>query len=828
MLSKLFNALLLGVLWTTLEQELKPRVERIQKYYEVFECELWSARVRGDEQDLEGRFTEQEAVEGESKLRSLISRAGDKLSILESGQGQIDKRRAKKRKQQLLDSLSTHDYLTPLKQSRRKRHGGTAEWLFEMQEFDHWMSGTDCPVIFCSGKIGSGKTVLAASLIDRILIEKHDPDIFVSFFFVRFDDHESLKSENILKSILWQALDKTGLPDWVDILLEAAQGILSYELENLVKMLDMVAKSLKRLYIIIDGLDECQKRERDDLLNALTSLLSVKPDPNIRVFLSGRESVSREVERSFPELKRVSMNCQIAQSNISTYIEGAIKGKLHSEDLVVGNKDLIEEIKEALRNGADGIDADHHTGEMCVTYLNFNDFKTKIVPKPKPPPRLDIAPIEIARTALKNEQRSQDYLQRIAGLKLDSEEYLASIDVAERLANLQRDYAMSPTRGLQLKHRFLAYASVNMILHTSDFEKGISKTWDIWKNMIVHGHEHISYPWGDRLFNPNDPIMLRWALKKKQYALIRLIYTRMVGQSVIRQIQRASAVEGDNTLLDISLPSATRHDIDQLLHPAILFDHPQVVERLLTEGADPNAKGDKWTALNLAARCGFPDVLEVLLAAGANPNAEGPDIERSVRVPLQAAAWKGHLYAVDRLLMAGANVNGGSDGETALLLAADSGHLDVVQRLQDAGADVSIRSAVTHRTPIQHAVQRGYVSIVKRLLAAGADVNTGVKDGDSLLMIAIDRNHFQILDVLIAAGASVNVLDNPSPLEIAASHGNVTILNKLLAAGANANSLNGSRALKIAIDNRYIQIVDRLKASGAREISSGFTRGSKR
>ncbi|KAJ5287317.1 hypothetical protein N7478_003003 [Penicillium angulare] len=698
---------------------------------------------------------------------------------MESGQGQVNIQRAKKRKQELLGSLSTHDYLTPLKQSRQKRHGGTAEWLFEIQEFDHWITGIGCPVIYCSGKIGSGKTVLAASLIDRILIEKHDPEIFVSFF-VRFDDHESLKT-----------------------------------------------RSLKRLNIIIDGLDECQKREREDLLNALFSLVSVESDTNIRVFFSGRESVSREVERIFPRLKSVSMNYRGAQSDISTYIEGAVKGKLQSEELVVGNKDLIEEIKEALRNGADGMflwvafqidelcsqcrdddirqsicnlpkdlpetfnralrrifsrsntdiafrsfcwviaakrpltleelkeaifievgqesfkpeqlpcniyqlnslfrqfliegsfeaslhdlkfnieDIDHYAGEICVTYLNFNDFKTKIIQKPKSPPRLGIEPIEIARKALDNEQRLYDYLQRIAGLKADSEENLASIDVAGTLANLQRNYAMSATRKIQLKHHYLAYSSVNVIHHTSQFQKSIYKTWDPWKNMLIHGHEHVSYPWGDRLFKPDDLIM--------------------ISASIIPQIQQASAMEGDHTLLDISLHGATKQDIDQLLHPAIQFNHPSVVERLLAAGADLNASGDKWTALNLAAKCGYPDVLDILLVAGAIPNGQGADIERSVRVPLQAAAWKGHLYAVDRLLTAGADVNGSSGGETALLLAADSGHIDVVQRLLDAGADVSIRSAVTHRTEIQHAVEKGYLDTVKRILAAGADVNTSLQ-----------------------------------------------------------------------------------------------------
>lgn len=46
---------------------------------------------------------------------------------IESWQAQSDERQAKERKQRLLDSLSTHDYLTPFKQSCRKRYSGTLE-----------------------------------------------------------------------------------------------------------------------------------------------------------------------------------------------------------------------------------------------------------------------------------------------------------------------------------------------------------------------------------------------------------------------------------------------------------------------------------------------------------------------------------------------------------------------------------------------------------------------------------------------------------------------------------------------------------------------------
>ena len=71
-----------------------------------------------------------------------------------AGAWQLDaeEQKARERRQQLLASLSTYDHLTPLKQSRRKRHAGTAEWLFETKEFNDWVNGDDFKVFWCSGK----------------------------------------------------------------------------------------------------------------------------------------------------------------------------------------------------------------------------------------------------------------------------------------------------------------------------------------------------------------------------------------------------------------------------------------------------------------------------------------------------------------------------------------------------------------------------------------------------------------------------------------------------------------------------------------------------
>jgi hypothetical protein len=49
------------------------------------------------------------------------------------------------------------------------------------------------------------------------------------------------------------------------------------------------------------------------------------------------------------------MNCKSAESDIAAYVKGAVHERLQSEDLIVGDSNLIEEITNSLIKGAEGM-----------------------------------------------------------------------------------------------------------------------------------------------------------------------------------------------------------------------------------------------------------------------------------------------------------------------------------------------------------------------------------------------------------------------------------------------------------------------------------------
>nr|XP_027237692.1 ankyrin repeat domain-containing protein 1-like isoform X2 [Penaeus vannamei] len=126
------------------------------------------------------------------------------------------------------------------------------------------------------------------------------------------------------------------------------------------------------------------------------------------------------------------------------------------------------------------------------------------------------------------------------------------------------------------------------------------------------------------------------------------------------------------------------------LHVAAENGLREVVETLLSGGADPNARNEiEWTALHFAARNGHLSVVQFLAENGGDLNAR----DCNEWTALHFAARNGHLSVVQFLAEKGGDLNARDrDDETALHFAARNGHLSVVQFLAEKGGDLNARS----------------------------------------------------------------------------------------------------------------------------------------
>lgn len=273
---------------------------------------------------------------------------------------------------------------------------------------------------------------------------------------------------------------------------------------------------------------------------------------------------------------------------------------------------------------------------------------------------------------------------------------------------------------------------------------------------------------------------------------------------------------------------------ESALMEAIDRNAPDIVELLLSAGADPNQNSTGTSGfsnpLYHAARGGLARVVRLLLAAGARPDAAGVIFARALQ--------HRHYHLMQPLLDAGANPNGADGGER--IPGADTGELiplalaardaEAVRVLLDAGARPDAQGYA-----LREAVNECNEASVERLLAAGADPDAVAPHSTSALQLAVlgcggkinpfrarvVRTSEAILKRLLDAGADPNAFMKVwnHPLNYAVWWCTPVAVRLLLDAGCEVNA-PGWRGLpfRAAIERGDQAIIDLLRAKGATEL----------
>jgi ankyrin repeat protein len=386
--------------------------------------------------------------------------------------------------------------------------------------------------------------------------------------------------------------------------------------------------------------------------------------------------------------------------------------------------------------------ADHHAGEICVTYLDFNDFKRTLARRPQPMKPVD--PVSMAKLALSHQPKVSSAIPAFS-LRSRSHKSKAEVDVVRVLSSCQSGDGEQRIRTLEQVHPFLRYATIHWISHTSRFRKD-STTWGLWYEMITCGHDLAKVPWPEQQgFNARSPHLLTWSLQSRHFALIRLIESCGGGSEPgIRQNTRDLAAQGDVELLNVLLEGDyALQTTAATLQEASEHGHFEVVEGLLATGkVDINVKDDDGqTPLLWATQYGREAVVKLLLATG-KVNVDAKD--NKGRTPLFWAALNGQEAVVKLLLATGkVNVDAKDEyGRTPLLWAALTGQEAVVKLLLATGkVNVDVKDD-DGQTPLLWATQYGREAVVKLLLATGK-VNVDAKDeyGRTPLLWAAQNGH---------------------------------------------------------------------------------------
>jgi 7,8-dihydropterin-6-yl-methyl-4-(beta-D-ribofuranosyl)aminobenzene 5'-phosphate synthase len=230
------------------------------------------------------------------------------------------------------------------------------------------------------------------------------------------------------------------------------------------------------------------------------------------------------------------------------------------------------------------------------------------------------------------------------------------------------------------------------------------------------------------------------------------------------------------------------------MHVAANGGHKEIIELLLSKGADANIKDNNGrTPLFFAAGNGSIDICTLLIEKGAQVNVAN----KYDRTPLLYAIWRNHKDLAEFLIDKAAEINfKDTDGYTPLHYVSMEGQKDIADMLISKGVDILVTDNSGH-TPLHMAAYYGQSAIVELLVTKGVDINIKDKGDDTPLHGAAWNGNKETVELLINKGAEVNAKNNDgkTPLDYALKAGHKEAADFLMAKGA-VSSSKGKKIIK--------------------------------
>ncbi|XP_064595070.1 protein TANC2-like isoform X3 [Liolophura sinensis] len=231
-------------------------------------------------------------------------------------------------------------------------------------------------------------------------------------------------------------------------------------------------------------------------------------------------------------------------------------------------------------------------------------------------------------------------------------------------------------------------------------------------------------------------------------------------------------------------------------------------------------------ALVHAAQHGHLDVLAFLLQCDWETHEDQLGRTEAMQQALVAAAAMGHKNICEYMLQS--NKGGGEDyginsidtlqGETVLTAACLNSRKDIVRFFISQGVDTQLANSNTF-SPLMCAVKAGKWEIADLLLMTGASIEQTDKHGRTPLMIAASEGHIGVLEMLLSKGASLTVTDKEGLTALCwgCLKGHLHVVQSLLERGSDLHHTDksGRQPLDLAAFFGDPQVVQYLLEKGA-------------
>jgi ankyrin repeat protein len=761
----------------------------------------------------------------------------------------------------VLDFCSTYDHEIAWKQIRK---AGNTSLYTQQAEYQEWKDGSRSSTLLYMGKLGSGKSVLLANIVDDLSLSSEKERPLIAYFFCKHNTPESLQARTIIGSLTRQLLRTVADLSVSAKIYEHART--TGDTEKVLEMLFQCFSSSSKVYLVLDGLDECDEEEREILVRAIWQ---IQQNFTVLVCASFRKEPNKDLLSITNRLLAPS-TVSIPEDNpdIEAFIEADLDRCLRQERLTIGDPTLILDIQDALLKGSQGMFlwTALQIQSLCSMKTD-HAIREALVDLPK-----DLS--ETFARILRRSGSSDPALQaKTLQLVLAAYRPLTTNELREALSVTPGDATWDPSRILNDVYSALACCGCVLAVDEEAFTVGvIHHSVKQYISGGLDGAKHMGFSLEQAQRTLADTVVTYLGYGVFGTELSKSKVHPMVAQSAPSTIVRATA-DSSSTARHLAikfLGSRRQHPFDMskavaearsslnskpehafkfhTYAKAYWQDHLLYVSgydaaifklssKLIYGPTFELNKVDKnyWRRFQWAAEHGNRNLLVLLLQTGK--------IDSNARssygwTPLMWAAQDGYKDTVEVLLSAGngkADVEAKlSDGWTPLMAAAQGGFEDVVKVLLSVGkADVEAKDS-SERTPLILAAKDGHTDTVNVLLSVGK-ANVEAKDvtGQTALMWATRDGHNDTVEVLLSVGKADVETKNKNgvtPLMRAAQDGHIHTIEVLLSVGKAdvevKNEIGQTPLLLSAQSGTYRDAVEVLLSAGQADAEARDMNGS--
>ncbi|XP_067660154.1 putative ankyrin repeat protein RF_0381 [Haliotis asinina] len=239
--------------------------------------------------------------------------------------------------------------------------------------------------------------------------------------------------------------------------------------------------------------------------------------------------------------------------------------------------------------------------------------------------------------------------------------------------------------------------------------------------------------------------------------------------------------------------------------------HTEVFDLLVREGANLSfVDDDDGNILHLASIGGSVEIVQYVLAQNiVGINSRDTDSQTPV---MKAAIYTGKAV-FDLLLKAKADLSLiNAYHETILHMACEGGNIEIIKYILNQDIVDIDSQDINGQTPAMIPASNGNMDVLEILVEAGADLSLEREDGETILHVACEWEHIEIIEYLLThSHVDINSRDGDdcTPAMMAAREGNEDIFFLLVAHGADLTVRNdaGDNILNLACDGDNIHIV---------------------